>query len=99
MRAISRRIAGKLEQDVAVRDHRLTADEPREHGGEDSGPSPQELLAASLAGQALAQQAGQQVVLVAVGRDGRCLGRDGLSHNRRHAVLETDRPNIDTPRQ
>ena len=49
MRAISRRVAGKLEQDVAVRDHRLTADEPREHGGEDSGPSPQELLAASLA--------------------------------------------------
>jgi putative redox protein len=49
MRAISRRVAGKLEQDVAVRDHRLTADEPREHGGEDRGPSPQELLAASLA--------------------------------------------------
>ena len=34
---------------MAVREHRLTADEPREHGGEDSGPSPQELLAASLA--------------------------------------------------
>ena len=34
---------------MAIRDHRLTADEPREHGGEDSGPSPQELLAASLA--------------------------------------------------
>jgi len=49
MRAISRRIAGKLRQDVAIRDHSLTADEPREHGGEDSGPSPQELLAASLA--------------------------------------------------
>ena len=49
MRAISRRVSGKLEQHVAVREHRLTADEPREHGGEDSGPSPQELLAASLA--------------------------------------------------
>jgi putative redox protein len=49
MRAISRRVGGKLEQDVAVRDHRLTADEPVKHGGEDSGPSPQELLAASLA--------------------------------------------------
>ena len=49
MRAVSRRVNGKLEQDVAIRDHRLTADEPREHGGEDSGPSPQELLAASLA--------------------------------------------------
>ena len=34
---------------MAVREHSLTADEPREHGGDDSGPSPQELLAASLA--------------------------------------------------
>ncbi len=49
MRAISRRLDGKLQQDVAIRDHRITADEPRAHGGEDSGPSPQELLAASLA--------------------------------------------------
>jgi putative redox protein len=49
MRAISRRVGDHLKQDVAVREHRLTADEPREHGGEDSGPSPQELLAASLA--------------------------------------------------
>ncbi len=49
MRAISRRVDGRLKQDVAIRDHRLTADEPRELGGEDSGPSPQELLAASLA--------------------------------------------------
>ena len=49
MRAISRRVTGKLKQHVAIREHRLTADEPTEHGGEDSGPSPQELLAASLA--------------------------------------------------
>jgi putative redox protein len=49
MKAISRRVGGHLQQHVAIRDHRLTADEPREHGGEDSGPSPQELLAASLA--------------------------------------------------
>jgi putative redox protein len=49
MRATSRRVSGKLKQHVAVRGHRLTADEPRELGGEDSGPSPQELLAASLA--------------------------------------------------
>ena len=49
MRAISRRVGGQLKQDVAIREHRLTADEPREHGGDDSGPSPQELLAASLA--------------------------------------------------
>jgi putative redox protein len=49
MRAISRRVSGKLKQHVAIREHRLTADEPPEHGGDDSGPSPQELLAASLA--------------------------------------------------
>jgi putative redox protein len=30
-------------------DHVLTADEPRKEGGNDEGPSPQELLAASLA--------------------------------------------------
>ncbi|MBW3652381.1 MAG: OsmC family protein [Actinobacteria bacterium] len=34
---------------VKVRQHRLSADEPIESGGEDAGPSPQELLAASLA--------------------------------------------------
>jgi putative redox protein len=49
MKAISRRVGGRLKQHVAIRNHRLTADEPREHGGEDTGPSPQELLAASLA--------------------------------------------------
>ena len=35
--------------DVSVRKHRMTADEPEDMGGEDMGPSPQELLAASLA--------------------------------------------------
>jgi putative redox protein len=49
MRAIARREGGKLQQHVEIRDHRVIADEPREHGGEDAGPSPQELLAASLA--------------------------------------------------
>jgi putative redox protein len=38
-----------LRHDVRVRSHTITADEPRDHGGDDSGPSPQELLAASLA--------------------------------------------------
>jgi putative redox protein len=38
-----------LRHDVRVRSHTITADEPRDHGGEDTGPSPQELLAASLA--------------------------------------------------
>jgi putative redox protein len=35
--------------DVRVRDHQITADEPESKGGLDLGPSPQELLAASLA--------------------------------------------------
>jgi len=39
----------KFTHDVKVRAHQMTADEPEEHGGEDLGPSPQELLAASLA--------------------------------------------------
>jgi putative redox protein len=34
---------------LAIRHHRLTADEPPDLGGADEGPSPQELLAASLA--------------------------------------------------
>jgi putative redox protein len=34
---------------IDVRQHRLVADEPAEHGGGDHGPSPQELLAASVA--------------------------------------------------
>ena len=34
---------------VKVRGHELTVDEPRDQGGGDSGPDPQELLAASLA--------------------------------------------------
>ena len=38
-----------LRHDVRVRTHTITADEPPEHGGDDSGPSPQELLAAALA--------------------------------------------------
>jgi putative redox protein len=49
MRAISRRVDGRLEQEVEVRHHRVSADEPKDHGGDDAGPSPQELLAASLA--------------------------------------------------
>jgi putative redox protein len=38
-----------LRHDVRVRSHTITADEPADHGGDDTGPSPQELLAASLA--------------------------------------------------
>ena len=48
MRAIATQRSG-FTHDVKVRKHGMTADEPAEHGGEDLGPSPQELLAASLA--------------------------------------------------
>lgn len=48
MRAVARQ-REKFAHDLKVRGHRLTADEPAEHGGDDMGPSPQELLAASLA--------------------------------------------------
>jgi len=48
MKALATR-TGKLEHLVRVRDHRVVTDEPVEVGGEDAGPSPLELLAASLA--------------------------------------------------
>ena len=48
MRAVARQ-REKYTHDVKVRKHHLTADEPEESGGEDMGPNPQELLAASLA--------------------------------------------------
>ena len=38
-----------LRHDVRVGSHTITADEPRDEGGDDAGPSPQELLAAALA--------------------------------------------------
>ena len=40
---------GTYKHIVQVRQHRLLADEPLDTGGDDSAPSPQELLAASLA--------------------------------------------------
>ena len=49
MKARARRENGTFKHDLEIRDHRMTADEPEENGGDDSGPSPQELLAASLA--------------------------------------------------
>jgi putative redox protein len=49
MKATARREDGKLKQVIEVRQHTVTADEPKDHGGEDAAPSPQELLAASLA--------------------------------------------------
>jgi putative redox protein len=49
VKASARRNGGKFKHHVAVRQHELSADEPRAEGGEDTAPSPQELLAASLA--------------------------------------------------
>ena len=49
MRATAWREDGKLRQTIKIRDHTVEADEPKDHGGEDAAPSPQELLAASLA--------------------------------------------------
>lgn len=48
MKATSSR-AGVFKQTVKVRQHQLVADESLADGGEDTGPSPQELLAAALA--------------------------------------------------
>jgi uncharacterized OsmC-like protein/alpha/beta superfamily hydrolase len=40
--------AGRFKQEIAIGPHRLFADEPISAGGEDSGPSPYELLAAAI---------------------------------------------------
>lgn len=49
LRASARRRTDKFTHDLEIRQHELTADEPLSVGGEDLGPNPQELLAASLA--------------------------------------------------
>jgi putative redox protein len=49
MKAIARRSGGSFTHRVEIRGHTLTVDEPRDRGGDDEGPTPQELLAASLA--------------------------------------------------
>jgi putative redox protein len=48
LKATARR-AGIYRHTVQVRSHHVTVDEPTEVGGGDGGPSPEELLAASLA--------------------------------------------------
>jgi len=50
MTKVTVRRGTRLTHTVTMREHQLTTDEPRELGGEDDGPTPQELLAASLAG-------------------------------------------------
>ena len=49
MKASASRNGATFKHTVQVREHNLTVDEPLDAGGEDLGPDPQELLAASLA--------------------------------------------------
>jgi putative redox protein len=50
MKATAKQLsAGALAHRIEIRRHALVSDEPRDQGGDDSGPTPQELLAASLA--------------------------------------------------
>jgi putative redox protein len=49
MKATARRENGSYKHEIDIREHHVVSDEPEENGGEDAGPSPQELLAASLA--------------------------------------------------
>ncbi len=49
MKVTAKRNDGSFKHTVRVREHQLTVDECMDAGGEDAGPDPQELLAASLA--------------------------------------------------
>lgn len=50
MKAVARRgSAAAFTHTIEIRHHRLATDEPADQGGQDEGPTPQELLAASLA--------------------------------------------------
>jgi putative redox protein len=49
MKAIASQNDARFIHRLRIRDHELIVDEPAEQGGDDEGPNPQELLAASLA--------------------------------------------------
>src|SRR6266511_1732968 len=50
MKATARRKpTGAFQHDIRIRHHVIGADEPQDSGGDDTAPSPQELLAAALA--------------------------------------------------
>ena len=49
MKAIATRTEGR-QHSITIRDHQITVDETPDLGGADAGPTPLELLAASLAG-------------------------------------------------
>jgi putative redox protein len=75
MKAISRRRDGEVRNDVDIRGHHLVIDEPKDSGGGDQGPSPLEVLAASLASctaitmQMYAEEKGWDIGEVTVGVD------------------------------
>jgi putative redox protein len=48
VKAVAHR-TGTYAHEIDIRDHHVGVDEPADAGGDDTGPSPQELLAASLA--------------------------------------------------
>ncbi len=45
---VRERGSGRFAQDIAAGHHRFSADEPADHGGDDSGPTPYDLLLAGL---------------------------------------------------
>ncbi len=49
MKAFARHTTGMFTHVIDIRGHQLTIDEPVDRGGADEGPTPQELLAASIA--------------------------------------------------
>jgi putative redox protein len=49
VKATARRNGGKFRHEIEIRKHESIVDEPKDEGGLDTGPNPQELLAASLA--------------------------------------------------
>ena len=49
LKATARRTSSHLRHSIQIREHMLNVDEPQDKGGDDDGPSAQELLAASLA--------------------------------------------------
>ena len=69
----------RIHHRVEVRDHQLTVDEPPEHGGDDDGPSPQELLAA-------------QPRVVHRGDDGDVRQAQGLGHRTGRGPVSSTRP-------
>jgi putative redox protein len=74
--ARSQTLAGKFKQRIEIGPHVLTGDEPADHGGEDAGPEPKELLNAALATctsmtvKAYADHKGMKLERVDVGVEG-----------------------------